>query len=105
MRLRAYYKYLIASTLVLISTGTVSSSADTSEEASPDAIAEVDTPQAASILPVEFLTACTEGDSAGVEAFLKAHPDYLNGRSADGETCLHVAGTMICDLLLVLLFA
>ena len=40
----------------------------------------------------EFLEACTDGDEELVLDILSEHPEWVNGRSADGETCLHVAG-------------
>jgi hypothetical protein len=89
----------IASTVLCAGTASSSSFADaaavqTPPEETVDATTAGQVPPgpAAATVPVEFLNACTEGDAAGVEAFLKANPDYLNGRSADGETCLHVAG-------------
>lgn len=105
MRLLLSY-YLIAS--ALLSAGTVLSSAadatevETKEDNVDEKAAQLPpTPSELWIVPEEFLTACTEGDTAGVQAFLKANPDFVNGRSADGETCLHVAGmyfVLFCEL-------
>lgn len=39
-----------------------------------------------------FLDACTNGNLEEIKKALREHPDWLNGRSANGETCLHVAG-------------
>eukprot|EP00977_Amphora_coffeiformis_P006591 scaffold1424_cov168-Amphora_coffeaeformis.AAC.4 len=44
------------------------------------------------IVSPTFLQACTEGDVEKVDAFLQEHPAWNNGRSDQGETCLHVAG-------------
>jgi ankyrin repeat protein len=43
-------------------------------------------------LSFEFLDACTTGDVDAVKALLKEHPGWVNGRSEQGESCLHVAG-------------
>ena len=45
-------------------------------------------------LPFEFLDACTTGDIDALQAMLKEHPGWVNGRSKQGESCLHVAGIM-----------
>ena len=45
-----------------------------------------------SILSIAFLNACTEGNLEEIEAALMDHPEWVNGRSESGETCLHVAG-------------
>jgi ankyrin repeat protein len=45
-------------------------------------------------LPFEFLDACTTGDVDAVKAMLKEHPGWVNSRSKQGESCLHVAGIM-----------
>ena len=42
------------------------------------------------IVSAEFLQACTEGKVETVEALLKDHPEWKDGRSEQGETCLHV---------------
>jgi ankyrin repeat protein len=39
-----------------------------------------------------FLDACTEGRLEEVKNALALHPTWVNGRSENGETCLHVAG-------------
>jgi ankyrin repeat protein len=44
------------------------------------------------IVSDDFLNACTEGDLDQVERALSLHPSWVNGRSENGETCLHVAG-------------
>ena len=44
------------------------------------------------IVSADFLQACTEGQVQKVEALLQEHPEWVNGRSEQGETCLHVAG-------------
>lgn len=43
-------------------------------------------------LPFKFLDACTTGDVDAVRAMLKEHPGWANGRSKQGESCLHVSG-------------
>jgi hypothetical protein len=45
-------------------------------------------------LPFEFLDACTTGDVDAIRAMLKEHPGWVNSRSKQGESCLHVAGIM-----------
>jgi hypothetical protein len=45
-------------------------------------------------LPFEFLDACTTGDVDAVKAMLKERPGWVNSRSKQGESCLHVAGIM-----------
>jgi len=45
-------------------------------------------------LPFEMLDACTTGDVAVIQQMLKKHPEYADGRSKQGESCLHVAGIM-----------
>ena len=44
------------------------------------------------VVSTEFLNACTHGDVEIVKRLLDEHADWINGRSGDGETCLHVAG-------------
>lgn len=44
------------------------------------------------IVSADFLHACTDGDVPKAQALLQEHPDWVNGRSEQGETCLHVAG-------------
>jgi ankyrin repeat protein len=44
------------------------------------------------VLSFAFLDACTKGDLDIVRALLKEHPSWANGRSEQGESCLHVAG-------------
>jgi ankyrin repeat protein len=44
------------------------------------------------LLTDEFLQACSQGDVDFVEAQLSDDPSLVHGRSAQGETCLHVAG-------------
>ena len=44
------------------------------------------------IVSADFLHACTNGDVPQVQALLQEHPEWVNGRSEQGETCLHVAG-------------
>lgn len=48
--------------------------------------------QDAVVVSPEFLHACTEGDVEVVQQALQEHPDWINGRSEQGEACLHVAG-------------
>jgi hypothetical protein len=45
-------------------------------------------------LPFEFLDACTTGDIEAIQKMLKEHPGWVNSRSKQGESCLHVAGIM-----------
>ena len=45
-----------------------------------------------SVVSNDILNACTEGNLEEIEAALVDHPDWVNGRSESGETCLHVAG-------------
>jgi hypothetical protein len=42
----------------------------------------------------EFLDACTEGNLEVLQETLRIHPTWVNGRSPEGETCLHVAAIM-----------
>jgi ankyrin repeat protein len=46
------------------------------------------------ILPFDYVEACTQGNITFVAEQLQKHPGYLNGRTSNGETCLHVAGIM-----------
>lgn len=39
----------------------------------------------------KFLDACTNGQVEEVQKLLEEHPNWKNGRSPQGETCLHVA--------------
>jgi len=49
-------------------------------------------PEDAVLVSPDFLQACTEGDVDKVNTFLQEHPTWKDGRSEQGETCLHVAG-------------
>lgn len=40
----------------------------------------------------DFLQACSKGKMDVIKKYIKEHPDWVNGRSDTGETCLHVAG-------------
>lgn len=46
------------------------------------------------VVTTEFLDACTQAKMDIIETSLAEHPQWLNGRSESGETCLHVAGIM-----------
>jgi len=46
------------------------------------------------VLPMSFLDACTEGRVEHIRTELKVHPSWTNGRSPQGETCLHLAGIL-----------
>ena len=52
----------------------------------------VEQSSSSSLLSHAFLNACTEGNLDDIEAALVGHPEWVNGRSESGETCLHVAG-------------
>mmetsp|Transcript_9468 Transcript_9468/g.15744 ORF Transcript_9468/g.15744 Transcript_9468/m.15744 type:complete len:187 (-) Transcript_9468:101-661(-) len=47
---------------------------------------------ATSKVTTEFLDACVHGKIDVIKASLAEHPTWLNGRSENGETCMHVAG-------------
>jgi ankyrin repeat protein len=40
----------------------------------------------------QFFHACTSGQMEAVKKMIQEHPEYVNARSPDGESCLHVAG-------------
>lgn len=44
------------------------------------------------ILPMEYLEACTQGNIEVIQTGLDKNPQWVNGRSPQGETCLHLAG-------------
>jgi len=44
------------------------------------------------VLPMAYLEACTEGNIEYVKQSLKDNPDWLNGQSPQGESCLHLTG-------------
>jgi ankyrin repeat protein len=46
------------------------------------------------ILPMDFLEACTQGNMDVLRRGIDEHPQWVNGRSPQGETCLHLAGIM-----------
>lgn len=52
----------------------------------------VEQSSSSSALSTAFLNACTEGALEEIEEALVDHPEWVNGRSESGETCLHVAG-------------
>jgi ankyrin repeat protein len=46
------------------------------------------------ILPMDFLEACTQGNMEAIRQGIEEHPQWVNGRSPQGESCLHLAGIM-----------
>lgn len=51
-----------------------------------------------------FFLLCSGGDAEKLQAILEAHPDWVNARTENGETCLHLTGilgqTAVTQLLL-----
>lgn len=48
-------------------------------------------PERVVMVSPKFLDACTHGRVDEVQELLQEHPNWTNGRSPQGETCLHVA--------------
>ena len=44
---------------------------------------------------MDFLEACTQGTIDKIQEALQQNPHWVNGRSPQGETCLHLAGIMV----------
>lgn len=53
-----------------------------------------DVPTDSLILPMEILEACSQGTIEVLRSALERHPQWVNGRSPQGESCLHLAGIM-----------
>jgi hypothetical protein len=57
-----------------------------------DSRESMDTPNGNALVSDDFLNACTYGKVDEVQHLLQQYPQWVNGQSSQGESCLHVTG-------------